>query len=169
MTQPHNNDPITQLEAAHEALRRLFADWRSQAARKIPVARALRQGLAERICLELTIHTRLEEELIYPLARQAIGELAMLDRAADEHVAGRGLVCQVLLSQADDPRYDERVTQLCEFMERHLRMERQVLLAPLRRCGADLALLGRRLRERRRELEAVPEALREDAIVSSTA
>ncbi len=168
MTKPHN-DPITQLEAAHEALRRLFADWRSQAARKIPVAQALRQGLAERICLELTIHARLEEELIYPLARQAMGELALLDCAAGEHVTGRTLMCQVLLSHADDPHYEERVNQLCEFMERHLRMEGQVLFPPLRRCGADLALLGRRLRERRRELEAVPEALREDAIVSSTA
>ncbi len=37
MTKPHN-DPITQLEAAHDALRRLFADWRSQAAWNIPVA-----------------------------------------------------------------------------------------------------------------------------------
>jgi len=168
MTKPHN-DPITQLENAHETLRRLFADWRSQAARKIPAAQTLRQSLAERICLEFTIHTRLEAELIYPLARQAIDEPGLLDRAAGEHLAGRTLMCQVLMSQANDPRYDERVNLLCEFMERHLRMEGQVLFPPLRRCGADLALLGRRLRERRRELEAVPEALREDAIVSSTA
>lgn len=166
MTDPQN-DPITQLQAAHEALRRLFADWRAVPA--WPSSSAQRHGLAERICLELTIHARLEEELIYPLARQAIGELALLDLLAGEHAAGRALMRQVLLSHPEDPNYEARVNRLCERMERHIRMEVQGLFSPLRHCGADLALLGRRLRERRRELEAVPEALREDAIVSASA
>jgi len=166
MTHPQN-DPITQLQAMHETLRRLMADWRTPAA---PTASPKqRQNLAELICLELAIHDRLEDELIYPLARQAIGELALLDCAAQQHLDGRALMCQVLISRADDPQYEERVNRLCEFVERHIRMEGQALFPPLRRCGADLALLGRRLRERRRELEAVPEALREDAIVSSSA
>jgi hypothetical protein len=38
-----------------------------------------------------------------------------------------------------------------------------------RKSGIDLAALGERLRERRRELQSVPEALREDALVSALA
>ncbi len=166
MTDPQNN-PLLQLEADHQAMGRLFAQWKQLLAARAPAAQ--RQALAEQICLELAIHTRLEEELLYPLAREASGDEALLDRAAQEHASARELMCRVLRIAPDHALYDARVTALCDFVEGHMDREAGVLYPRLSACGADLGLLGRRVRERRRELEAVPEALREDALVTAIA
>jgi hemerythrin-like domain-containing protein len=166
MTDPQD-DPLAQFESEHHAMRRLFVQWRALSSR--PSTTDQRQALAEQICLELAIHTRLEEELLYPLAREVTGDADMLDGSVDEHAAARDLMCRVLLMRADDERFDAGVTVLCDYVERHMDGEGRTLFPRLRRSGVDFGLLGRRLRERRRELEAVPEALREDALASAVA
>jgi len=166
LTDPQN-DLLVQLESEHHALRRLFVEWRSLSSRRAPETQ--RKALAEQICRELAIHTRLEEELLYPLAREVTGDAGLLDGSVEEHAALRDLVCRVLLMRADNELYDGRVGVLCDYVEHHMDSESQVLLPRLRRSAVDHGLLGRRLRERRRELEAVPEALREDALVWAAA
>ncbi|MEJ7929698.1 hemerythrin domain-containing protein [Ramlibacter sp. AN1015] len=161
------DDPIDQLEAEHECMRALFTQWRQLASQGAPLAQ--RQALAEQICLELTIHSRLEEELLYPLARELVGEAGLPGGAEQAHACAKDMMCRVLKVRANDPLYDARVIRLGEAIEQHMAAERDELFPRLRRCGADLALLGRRLRERRRELEAVPEALREEVLVSAMA
>jgi hemerythrin-like domain-containing protein len=166
MTDPQN-DPLAQLESEHHAMRRLFVQWRHLLS--CQAAAGQRQALAEQICLELAIHTRLEEELLYPLARDVTGDAELLDDSVDEHAAARDLMCRVLLMRADDERFGPGVSMLCDYIERHIDGEGRILFPRLRRSGVDFGLLGRRLRERRRELEAVPEALREDALASAVA
>jgi cytochrome P450 len=161
------HDPIAQLESEHQAMRQLFAQWRALTGGKVPDAQ--RKALAEEICTQLSIHARLEDELLYPLAREAIREHGLLDSAEKEHAHARELMCRVLQMRGHDERFDPTVDRLCEQVERHMLQESVMLFPRLRRCGADLALLGHRLRERRRELEAVSEALREEALVSTTA
>jgi hypothetical protein len=166
VTDPQN-DPLVQIDSEHQGMRRLFTEWR-----ELSNGRACadqRQALAERICLELAIQTRLEEEMLFPLARDVTGDAGVLDKSMQEHAAARDLMCRVLLMRADDERFNSHVDVLCDYVERHMDTEGRVLFLRLRRSGVDLGLLGRRMRERRRELEAVPEALREDALVSTAA
>ncbi|MBL0419539.1 hemerythrin domain-containing protein [Ramlibacter sp. AW1] len=160
-------DPIAQLEAEHDHMRMLFEQWRLLASQAAPLAQ--RQALAEQICLELTIHARLEEELLYPLAREAMGPAALPGGGAEAHAQAREMMSRLLRVRGPDPAYDAGVVRLCEAVERHMRAEHDELFPRLRGCGANLSLLGRRLHERRRELEAVPEALREEVLVSAMA
>lgn len=160
------DDPIAQMEAEHEQLRGLNDQWRALEV-QVPVAQ--RQALVDQICTQLTIHLRLEEELLDPLAREAFGTAGIPVADLQARAAARDMVRRLLSMKPADPRYDANVNRLCEAIERHIACQRDYLFPRLRRCGADLALLGRRLRERRRELEAVSEALREEVLVSAMA
>lgn len=161
------HDALDMLQADHDAILALFAEYRLLAGQDAPAAR--RKALAEQICMELTIHSKLEDELLYPLARDAIRDDDLLDDAEVEHASCRDLIGQILAMRPADTLYDARVAVLGEYVEQHVRQEQAVLFAQLRKCDRDMARLARLLVERRRELEAVPEALREEALVSVVA
>jgi hypothetical protein len=160
-------DAIELLDADHRAVRRLFDEFRQLSAHKAPAGK--RKALAEQICMALTIHARLEEEMFYPPVREAIRDDDLLDEAEVEHAGARDLIAQILAMQPDDGLYDAKVTVLGEYVEHHVREEREKMFPRARRSGLDLARLGEQLRLRKQELQAVPEALREDALVSVSA
>ena len=157
-------DALELLEADHQAVRRLFDEYRQLAANDAPEAR--RKALAEQICMELTIHAKLEEELFYPAVRDAIRDDDLMDEAEVEHAAARDLIVQILSMDAREELYDAKVTVLGEYIDHHVREEREEMFPKARRSGLDLRLMGERLRVRQRELHAVPEALREELLVS---
>jgi len=164
MTAASTPDALDLLEAEHQAVRRLFQEYRQLAAHDAPEAR--RKALADQICLELTIHSKLEEELFYPPVREAIRDDDLMDEAEVEHAAARDLVVQILSMDPHEELYDAKVTVLGEYIDHHVREEREEMFPLVRRSSIDLVRLGEQLRIRRRELEAVPEALREELLVS---
>lgn len=157
-------DAIDLLDAEHRAVKALFDDYRQLSDHKAGGAK--RKALAETMCMLLTIHMRLEEEIFYPPVREAIRDDDLLDEAEVEHAGAKELIGQILSMQPGDELYDAKVTVLGEYIAHHVKEERQQLFPKARKCGIDLAALGERLHLRRQELQAVPEALREDALVS---
>ncbi|HZY20429.1 MAG TPA: hemerythrin domain-containing protein [Ramlibacter sp.] len=160
-------DALELLDADHNAVRKLFQAYRELAANDASEAR--RKALAEQICMELTIHAKLEEELFYPPVRDAIRDDDLLDEAEVEHAAARDLIVQILSMDPHEELYDAKVTVLGEYIDHHVKEERDEIFPKVRKSGLDLVRLGERLRVRRRELEAVPEALREELLVSLAA
>jgi hypothetical protein len=160
-------DALELLDADHRAVRQLFLEYRELAANDAPEAR--RKALAEQICMELTIHAKLEEELFYPPVRDAIRDDDLMDEAEVEHASAKDLIVQILSMDPHEELYDAKVTVLGEYIEHHVKEEREEMFPKARRSGIDLMRLGERLRERKRELEAVPEALREELLVSMMA
>lgn len=157
-------DAIDLLDAEHRAVKALFNDYRQLSDHKAGGAK--RRALAESICMLLTIHMRLEEEIFYPLMREAIRDDDLLDEAEAEHAGAKELIGQILSMQPGDELYDAKVTVLGQYIAHHVQEEREELFSKARKCGIDLAALGQRLHSRRQELQSVPEALREDALVS---
>jgi hemerythrin superfamily protein len=166
MSKKHQ-DAIELLDADHRAVKALFDEFRQLSAHKAPAAK--RRALAEQICMELTIHMRLEEEIFYPPVRDAIRDDDLLDEAEVEHAGAKELIAQILSMKAQDELYDAKVTVLGEYIDHHVKEEREEMFPKVRKCGLDLAGLGGQLRVRKQELQAVPEALREDALVSVSA
>ena len=160
-------DALDLLDAEHKATRDLFRTYRELASNDAPEAK--RKALAEQICMELTIHAKLEEELFYPPVRDAIRDDDLMDEAEVEHASARDLIVQILSMDPHEELYDAKVTVLGEYIDHHVREEREEMFPKVRRSGVDLRKLGERLRIRKRELQAVPEALREDLIVSMMA
>ena len=160
-------DAIDLLDADPLAVHGMFDTYRQLVRTRAPALQ--RRALAEEICMELTIHARLEEELFYPAVREQLGDDGLLDDAEDAHGSQRELVAQILASGAEDELYDARVTLLAEYVERHVSKEREEVFNRLAAARLDLQSLARRIAQRKEELHAVQEALREDALAAAFA
>jgi hypothetical protein len=160
-------DAIDLLDADHLAVHALF-----QAYRELVHAHAdavQRRALAEEICLELTIHAKLEEELFYPAVREALRDDDLVDEAEDQHGSQRDFIAQILSAPADDELYDARVAVLSDYVERHVRQEREEVFNRVLASSLDLQSLARAITVRRAELRTVSEALREAALAAALA
>lgn len=160
-------DAIDLLDADHLAMHALFQSYRELVGSH--AAPLQRRALAEEICLELTIHARLEEELFYPAVRDALRDEALLDEAEDRRGSLREFVGQILATPPGDALYDAKVAVLGEYVARHVRQEREEVFNRVLAARIDLQALGRALALRKEELRSVSEALREDALACALA
>jgi hemerythrin superfamily protein len=120
-----------------------------------------KQKLVEQICHELEIHTQLEEEIVYPAVRAAIGDDDLMDEATVEHQSAKDLIDQLRGMEPDDELYDAKVTVLGEYIKHHVKEEQNEMFPKAREADVDLADLGEQMRERKRSLtEEAPEKTR---------
>ena len=84
-----------------------------------------RRDLAERICKELTAHTRIEEEIFYPWLRENLDAESrdLIDEALVEHATAKDLIAQIEGAGDVDETYDARVKVLGEYVRHHVREE----------------------------------------------
>lgn len=160
-------DAIDLLDADHLQVHGLFQSYRELVRTRAPALQ--RRALAEEICMELTIHAKVEEELFYPALREALQDEELLDEAEGAHGSQRELVAQILATAAEDELYDARVAVLSDYVERHVRNEREQVFNRALAARLDLQSLARAISVRKEELRAVSDALREDALASALA
>jgi hypothetical protein len=87
----------------------------------------------------------------------------------DQHGSQREFVAQILATQPQDELYDTKVAVLAEYVQRHVREEREQVFNRVLASRLDLRSLGRAITVRKEELRAVSEALREDALAFALA
>jgi hypothetical protein len=160
-------DAIDLLDADHLSVHALFQAYRELV--RTRAAAVQRRALAEEICLELTIHAKLEQEVFYPAMREALQDEDLVDEAEEQHGSQREIVAQILAGSPDDELYDARVALLAEHVARHVREEREQVFNRALAARLDLASLARAITVRREELKAVADALREDALAAALA
>lgn len=160
-------DAIDLLDADHLAVHALFESYRELVRTRAGALQ--RRALAEEICMELTIHARLEEELFYPAVRECLRDDDLLDESEEQHGSQREFIAQILAGSPEDELYDARVAVLAEYVERHVRQEREQVFNRVLASRLDLQSLARSLTIRKEELRAVSEALREDALAHALA
>ena len=95
----------------------------SQTEKKREIFRALKE--------ELEIHARIEEELFYPaVVRVRSNEArAIVREGLQEHQILEGLLAEIDQMDPGDERYDERIKDLRENVERHLHDEEDRIFA----------------------------------------
>jgi hypothetical protein len=108
--------------------------------------------LAQQICTELTIHTKLEEEIFYPAAIEEIGQLDIMDEAAVEHAAAKEMIEQLVAMAPEDEYFDAKVKVLKDMVEHHITEEEGQMFPRLKKTAMDLASLGERMSRRKQEL-----------------
>jgi hemerythrin superfamily protein len=111
-----------------------------------------RERLVSRICDELTLHARLEEEVFYPAVREAIGDGELLNEAEVEHASAKDLIRQIETRTASDPRYNALVTVLGEYVMHHVKEEEGEMFKKVRASGLDLETLGEAMLQRKQAL-----------------
>ena len=112
------------------------------------------------LCLELTLHATVEEEIFYPAARDALDrdQASLLDEAEVEHASVRELITQLSEMRPGEPLYDAKVKVLGEYVKHHVQEEEGELFPALRSAGLDLEALGGEIASRKESLRAELEA-----------
>ena len=146
-------DAIQLLTADHKEVKTLFQQYQKLVDAEADDAD--KEALAQKICTMLTVHATVEEELFYPAAREALGEddEDLVDEAAVEHASAKDLIAQIEGSSPDEPLYDAKVKVLGEYIDHHVKEEKNENF-PKARSNRKLYLVARRdeLMQRKEEL-----------------
>lgn len=143
-------DAIALLKADHRKVEELFKKFEGAK------SDGSKEKLAKQICLELTIHTKIEEEIFYPACRGAI-EDDLVNEAYVEHDSAKVLIAEIEAGGPDEQFYDAKVKVLSELIEHHVgeeEMRSEGMFSQARKAGLDMDELGDRMAARKAELVA---------------
>ena len=147
-------DAISTLALDHRRIRLLLSEFAQLNDR----AKFRKTALADQFCLALTIHTRLEEEFLYP-ACGAIGATDLIEEGIDERATIRELVARIAGAEPGNQGYDEDVEALTEVVEQHVLAQENDLFERLRRTSLDLETLSIAMRRRSAQLGGTAESV----------
>ena len=146
----HKHDAVDLLDADHIAVKKLFTAYKKLCDSKASAEK--KQEVAEQICRELSVHAQIEEEIFYPQVRDAINDDPLLDEAEVEHGTAKDLIAQISGMDPEDDKYDARVTVLGEYIDHHVKEEREEMFVKARKSKLDLVAIAEELRVRKAEL-----------------
>ncbi len=121
---------------------------------------AAKREIAERICDELTVHAKAEEEIFYPQALVALerdnkaDQKKLIWEATVEHGTLEGLIEVIRTLDRDDEQLGSHVKVLKEYVKHHVREEEDQMFPTVRKTDLDMKALGRQINERKSELKA---------------
>jgi len=142
-------DAIALLKDDHRKVEELFAQFEKAG------GDGRKQKLAEQICLELSVHAQIEEEIFYPACDGKVDE-DLLKEAYVEHDGAKVLIAEIAGGgPKEDDYYDAKVKVLQEEIEHHVEEEEkrmEGLFAQARKAGLDMESLGEQLAARKLEL-----------------
>jgi hemerythrin superfamily protein len=165
-----SSDAITLLKADHKDIRRLFRDFEAAGDRAIKK----KAKIVRKIIELLTVHTYVENEVMYPEVRALLPDLEedVLESYEEHHVADvLGLELYGMPAHAE--RFDAKTTVLIEIVTQHIKEEERDWF-PKVRAGLDrrqLQKLGAKIeqaREKAPRSPARPSAVKKtlDAVIS---
>jgi hypothetical protein len=141
-------DAIALLKADHRSVEELFEKFEKAS------GDGRKQTLAEEICLELSVHAQIEEEIFYPACEGKVEE-DLLKESYVEHDGAKVLIAEIIKGSPSDEFYDAKVKVLQEEIEHHVQEEEkrmEGLFAQARKAGLDMDALGEELAARKIEL-----------------
>lgn len=148
MAEAKEMDAIALLKQDHRTVEDLFGQFEKAS------GNGRKQKLAEQICLELSVHTRIEEEIFYPACEGKVEE-DLIKEAYVEHDAAKLMIAEIMAGGPDDEFYDSKVKVLQEEIEHHVEEEEkrgEGLFAQARKAELDMDALGEQLAARKAEL-----------------
>ncbi|MDB5464118.1 MAG: hypothetical protein JWP23_2507 [Phenylobacterium sp.] len=147
-------DAIALLKADHRKVEGLFAKYQTATSGKGEIVR--------QICMELTVHTTLEEEIFYPACRRAASDEEPLDEAQVEHDSAKVLIADLSNSSGRDRFRDAKVSVLADQIKHHVGEEEapsRGIFAKAQAAGVNTPDLAKQLQARKQQLMAEPDDL----------
>lgn len=146
-------DACSLLDADHKKVKKLFKAFEPLAESKAKTAPEKRREVADQICLELTVHAQIEEEIFYPALREAIKDEDLLDEAEVEHASAKDLIAQIREGDEHDPKWCAKVIVLGEYIDHHVKEERNEMFVKARATRQlDLVAMRDQLMARKEQL-----------------
>jgi hemerythrin-like domain-containing protein len=150
-----SSDAIVLLKADHKEVKSVFKQFQ-QAGEDATEKKA---DLVKKMIELLTVHTYLENELIYPEVRRQLPDLDddVLESYEEHHVADV-LCLELSTMSADHERFDAKTTVLIENVLHHIEEEEQEWFPEVRKgmSRKQLAELGERMEEMRKTAPRSP-------------
>lgn len=141
-------DAIALLKGDHRKVAGLF--------RKFEEARGpAKAALAREICLELSVHTFIEETIFYPAVASKV-EDDLMDESHVEHDTAKMLIADVLAGTPADEFFDAKVTVLKEIIKHHVKEEEQRggMFTQAKKSKVDMVALRAEMAAKKEELTA---------------
>ena len=163
-------DAIAVLKDEHQVIRKLFGDFQAAGPRAI----VTKGKLSAKIIEKLTVHTYLENEIMYPEVRKLLPGLEddVLESYEEHHVADL-LVMELVAMKPDAERFNAKMIVLIENVTHHMDEEENDWFPKVRKglSRAQLQDIGARMVETRKTAPrspAQPGALKKvvDAIIA---
>lgn len=145
-------DAISLLTDDHKKVKKMFMDFDKLT--KSTKKDAEKRALVQKICVDLIVHTQIEEEIFYPAVRAAINDDDLMDEADVEHAGAKELITQLLDMEPGDDHYDAKVIVLGENIDHHVKEEQDEMFPKAKKAKLDLAVLGAQMLLRKQELQA---------------
>jgi hemerythrin superfamily protein len=111
-----------------------------------------KQEIARELCMMLTVHARIEEEIFYPEVRKATHDDDLVDESLVEHESAKHLISEIQNMRGGDDLFEARVKVLEEQMKRHIMEEEEELFPEVTDSSMDLDKVGERMAQRKAEL-----------------
>jgi hemerythrin superfamily protein len=143
-------DAVALLKADHKQVKVWFEQFESSRSEK-------KQRLASDICIALTVHCKIEEEIFYPAFLAATKDKNMHHEAIVEHDGAKKLIAEIEASDPSDDFFSSKVHVLSEMIKHHVKEEEQKdgMFAEAKSARKmDLVALGVQLFERKNALMA---------------
>jgi hemerythrin superfamily protein len=143
-----STDAIVMLKDDHTRVKKLFREFEKAG----PNDKATKNRTVSRILEELTVHTYLENEVMYPEVRRLIPDLEedVLESYEEHHVAD--VLCfELSMMDGDDERFDAKTMVLIESVGHHIDEEEREWFPKVREAlgRRQLQELGARMEQMR--------------------
>src|SRR3982751_5159823 len=149
MAETKSQDAVALLKEDHRTVEELFEKFEKAS------GEGRKQQIAEQVCLELSVHAQIEEEIFYPACEGKVEE-DLLKESYVEHDGAKVLIGQIIAGgPKEDEYYDAKVKVLQEEIEHHVQEEEkrmEGLFAQAKKAGLDMDALGEQLAVRKQEL-----------------
>jgi len=146
-------DAIALLRADHKKVSELYAQYESTR------SSAKKKALVATICLELSVHARVEEEIFYPAVKAALKDKEMIPEAQVEHASLKELIAQVKDKEPDGEMFDAKIKVMSEYTKHHVKEEQNEIFPAAKKTRLDMLDLGAQIAARKEELMANPDLL----------
>jgi hemerythrin superfamily protein len=145
-------DATALLRADHKLVSDLFAEYEKTR------STAKKMKLVSRICTELTVHARVEEEIFYPAVKLALKDDELVPEATVEHATLKALIAQVEGVEPNGEMFDARMKVMSEYVKHHVKEEQNEMFPKAKSTKLDMVALGAKLSARKAELLAGSES-----------
>jgi hemerythrin superfamily protein len=146
------------LKADHRKVETLFAKFEES------TKNMEKRKVLDSIIEELTVHAKVEEQLVYPVLDKTDHEGA--GEALQEHHVVKFLLRELKNAEISDET-KAKVTVLKEMVQHHVKEEEQQLFPELESSKADLISLGNQVKEKKEQLKARSKATKSSKLIAT--
>lgn len=140
-----NQNPLDMLKEDHQKVQELFNQFEE-------ADTTMRHKIVAQAVAMLEVHTKLEEDLIYPAIREAVGDEKMIDEAEEEHHVATMVIKELKKMKPKDERYAAKFTVLSELVKHHIEEEENETFPAAEQADIDWDEIGQEATKMREKL-----------------